>query len=201
MLFKDQHQMLNAAISLAIALHAPQKDKAGLPYILHPLTVMLDMETNLERTVAVLHDTVEDTGYSLESCRDMFGNEVADAIDAISRRPGEQYFDYIKRCKLNPLATKVKLADLKHNSSPARINVLPEKDRDVVKRYEKAVRLLDGGWAPNSVLAGYESRINENGNLETRPISGSRSLILDRLVAEIKNLPEKESPGEAEPSK
>lgn len=147
MLSTDSHQLLNSAISLATALHAHQKDKAGLPYILHPLTVMLDpaIDTNLARTVAVLHDVVEDCGYSLQSAEDMFGRNVAQALDAISRRKesGESYFDYIKRCKLNALATKVKLADLRHNSSPARINVLPEKDREVVKRYEKATRLLN----------------------------------------------------------
>jgi len=130
---------LEEAIIFALSAHTGQKDKAGKPYIFHPFAVMSKMETEEEQMVAVLHDVVEDTHFKVEDLRILVHNDtVVDAVDAISRRKGEIYKDYIRRVKTNPLATKVKLADLEHNMSPDRVNALPENERGVVNRYKWA---------------------------------------------------------------
>lgn len=133
---------LSLAISLAATAHGDARDKGGKIYILHPLRVMLSMETEEEMIVAVLHDVVEDTEITMDFIRKNFPERIADAMDAISRRDGESYFDYIHRVAKNELAKKVKLADLRDNISPARIAALPELERKISKRYEEALEIL-----------------------------------------------------------
>ena len=135
----DKH--LGLAISYASISHVDQFDKGGKAYILHPIRVMqsLSQESIQVQMVAILHDVVEDTSTTVEHIEKAFGKEIADAIDAISRRDGEVYMDYIKRCKLNPIAKLVKIADLQDNMSKERVEQLPESERGVVKRYEKAL--------------------------------------------------------------
>lgn len=134
---------LSEAIRLASLAHDGQLDKAGKSYILHPLRVMLRMDTEDEMIVAVLHDVVEDTDYTLNDLRIMFSPIIVDAVDAISQRKGsETYFEYIARCKQNPLARKVKIADILDNSSPDRA-YLPESERlSMNRRYDKAFHIL-----------------------------------------------------------
>ncbi len=133
--------MLNVSIGMAVEAHAGQRDKCGEPYILHPLAVMGAMDTEEERIVAVLHDIVEDTDWSMEDIRNRFSTLISNAIEAITKRDTETYFEYIYRVKLNPLATKVKLADLKHNSLLERQF---EKSGGLIERYLKAYRILKG---------------------------------------------------------
>jgi len=114
---------LARAIALAAAAHATQIDKAGHPYILHPVRVMQNCASESWETqiVAVLHDTVEDTWVTLDVLRKMeFGDAVVDGVDAITHRKGEDYRDYILRCAENRIAVIVKLADLEDNSDPVR---------------------------------------------------------------------------------
>lgn len=103
---------LEDAISLAMEAHQGQRDKAGALYILHPLRVMLSMETETEKIVAVLLDVVEDGGVTLDDLR-KFGcsEEILNAIGRLTRHDREDYDQFIDRVKSNPLAVKVKIAD------------------------------------------------------------------------------------------
>src|SRR3954454_5106143 len=103
---------LARAIALAAAAHATQIDKAGHPYILHPIRVMQKCAAHPWETqiVAVLHDTVEDTWVTLDILRSMqFSAAIIDGVDAITHRKGEDYRDYIQRCARSPIALVVKL--------------------------------------------------------------------------------------------
>ena len=130
-----------AAIILATGAHAGQPDKQGQPYILHPLAVMLSGETEAERIVGVLHDTVEDTDITLDEIQGLFGAEVADAVDALTRRPGESYGDFIFRARRNEVAKRVKVNDIRHNLS--RMNGLrPSEAKGLTAKYRRALAIL-----------------------------------------------------------
>jgi len=131
---------LNAAIRIALDAHADQTDKAGLPYILHPLRVMLMMEDEPCRIVAVMHDVAEDCEHGWQDIDEAgFDDEILNAIDAVTRREGEAYFDYVRRAGANEIGKIVKLADLKDNLSPERRKSITSA---LVDRYEKAQRIL-----------------------------------------------------------
>jgi len=112
---------LEDAIALACRAHRGQVDKAGKPYILHPLRVMLRLEDPAAQIVAVLHDVVEDTPVTLADLRaEGYSGEICDAVDCLTRRPGEAYEAFISRAAANPLSRRVKLADLEDNMDPRR---------------------------------------------------------------------------------
>ncbi len=139
---------LDSAITAATLLHAGQTDKGGLPYILHPLRVMQAMGVDAsedERVVAVLHDVVEDCGVTFANLRGLgFTDAQIDAIDAISHRKGhETHTEYILRCRQNPLARRVKLADIADNMGPERMARLGPKFDYLPKKYEHAIALLN----------------------------------------------------------
>jgi (p)ppGpp synthase/HD superfamily hydrolase len=114
-------------------------DKAGEPYILHPLRVMLRLENEVGRIVAVLHDVLEDTAIAVGDLRQAgYGEEVLQALEALTRRKGEQYADLIERAARNPLARRVKLADLADNLDAARLPELTDRDRERLVRYRAA---------------------------------------------------------------
>ena len=129
---------------LAIAMHDKQKDKGGAPYILHPIHVAEQMKTEEETIVALLHDVVEDTSVTLSDLQYLgFSDEVVYAVDAITKRDGEKWKDYIDRVKENRIARKVKIADLNHNSDLSRLCRPPTHD-DLLRaeRYKKAIIFL-----------------------------------------------------------
>lgn len=133
---------LEKAIELAARAHAGQLDKAGLPYILHPLRVMLAVEGPEERMAAVLHDTVEDTDTTLDTLRSAgFSENVVRAVDALTKRDGETRLDAARRAVRDPIARAVKLADVADNMDLARITDPGEKDLARLEEY-KAVREL-----------------------------------------------------------
>ena len=134
--------LLRLAERYATEKHMGQVDRAGVPYVEHPRTVagMLDGET--ERIVAWLHDTVEDTDATIDEIRRLFGDEVAVAVDHLTRRKGEPYMNYIRRVKENELARKVKLADLEHNMDLSRLPVVTEDDALRRMKYCQAKQLL-----------------------------------------------------------
>lgn len=135
--------LLSSAIVIATEAHAGQKDLAGKPYILHPLRVMLRCDNVADQIVAVLHDVVEDCpGYTVEGFRATFGNEICDAIDAITKRAGEEYGDYLMRVAANPIAKRVKVQDLKDNSDLTRIPEPTEKDLRRCSKYAAAMSFL-----------------------------------------------------------
>ena len=111
---------LSFAIDLAQEYHGDQTDKTGQPFIGHPLRVMALMPTETEKVVAVLHDLVEDTAFTVQQLEYMFPAYITDAVDAISRRKGETYKQFIARCAQNPIAKSVKGADITDNADPRR---------------------------------------------------------------------------------
>ena len=112
---------LEHAIALAAKAHEGQTDKAGEPYILHPLRMMLKLKMSEERISAVLHDVVEDCGWALERLRaEGFSEVVVGAIDAVTKRPGESYEDFVHRAAAHPIGRRVKIADLEDQLDAAR---------------------------------------------------------------------------------
>lgn len=141
-----QFDPLTVAIDLARQAHACQVDKLGKPYIEHPLRVMRSLaEDDLEgRVVAVLHDIVEDTPVTLEQLRALgFSEPVIAALDCLTHGEGEPYEDYLLRVKQNPIAMRVKLADMNDNASEERLSLLPpELAARLRAKYARARGLL-----------------------------------------------------------
>jgi hypothetical protein len=138
---------LDTAIKLAADAHAGQVDKAGEPYILHPLRVMLAMKTDDERIVAVLHDVVEDSPWT---CDDLywqhgFKPEIVQAVAALTRGKDEDYFDFIRRLAPNPIARAVKIADICDNLDPSRGLPIDAKATERVTKYRRALEMLREG--------------------------------------------------------
>lgn len=146
---------LEAAIAFASECHAGQTDKGGHPYILHPLRVMLKLDDDQRRIAALLHDTVEDCGVSLSLIRERFGDPIAEAVDALTKRPGESYEQFIERCGLNDIARAVKLADISDNSDLSRLKQVTSADLERVEKYRvAAARLADIGSEASERRAG-----------------------------------------------
>ncbi|MGE5553732.1 MAG: HD domain-containing protein [Betaproteobacteria bacterium] len=135
---------LEAAIALAVEQHKNMVDTAGQPYILHPLRVMLAVSGDeLAMTAAVLHDVVEHTPFTLEELRRRgFPSEVVEAVDALTRRAGETYDAFVLRAKANPIARKVKLADLRDNMDLSRLTSVTADDIARFEQYLTALRAL-----------------------------------------------------------
>ena len=110
------------AMVLAYNAHHGQFDKGGMPYIFHPIHLAESMDDECSTCVALLHDTVEDTDVTIEQLRQEFPPAVVDAIRLLTHEEGVEYFDYVRAIKKNPIAVKVKLADLAHNSDPTRVS-------------------------------------------------------------------------------
>jgi len=131
------------AIRLAVAAHHDQVDKVGQPYILHPLRVMFRLETEVERIVGVLHDVVEDTPHTLDGLRALgYPPEVIAALDGVTARPGESYEAFVARLAPNPIARRVKLADLEDNLDLRRLPELTDRDVERLRRYRRAWSVL-----------------------------------------------------------
>ena len=136
---------LEDAIALAVEAHRGHRDKAGQPYILHPLRVMFRLDSETERIVGILHDVVEDSHYTLDDLRQMgYSEPIVEAIDNLSRREDETYDQLIKRSAGNPLARRVKLADLEDNMDIRRYPALNDKILEYLARYDRAWRKLKG---------------------------------------------------------
>ncbi len=127
------------ALAIATVAHGGQIDKGGKPYIHHQIYVANQMENNGEIVVALLHDVCEDSPTTLADLKKAcFPEEVIAAVQAITKVPGEDYATYLKRVKANPTATKVKLADMRHNSDISRISTVTEKDNTRIDKYSPA---------------------------------------------------------------
>lgn len=135
--------MLNVAIKLAAEHHEGQKDKTGENYILHPLRVMMLLETDTEKIVGVLHDILEDTFATVDTLFEAeFSNEVIEAVKSVTRNKGENYWDFIRRVKTNPIGRKVKLADLEDNMRWDRIKSATEEAMKRMQKYQQAYYML-----------------------------------------------------------
>jgi (p)ppGpp synthase/HD superfamily hydrolase len=130
---------LEKAILIAVQAHKGQKDRSGHPYILHPLRVMFRLHRERDMIVGVLHDIIEDTEWTLEELKkEGFSDEIVDAVNAMTRRTGETYWDFVARAKKNTIARKVKIVDLEDNMDVRRMTKITEEDQDRLKRYHKA---------------------------------------------------------------
>jgi (p)ppGpp synthase/HD superfamily hydrolase len=136
--------MLNKAIEIAAKGHRGQYDKAGKPYILHPLRVMVSLETEEEMICAVLHDILEDTEITANDLlEEGFDQKIIDAILSVTKRDDDKdYFDFVMRAKSNPIGRKVKIADLNDNLNIARIPNPTTEDFDRIQKYRKALHIL-----------------------------------------------------------
>ena len=136
-------EMTKKALSLSFEAHKDQKDKSGMPYVFHPFHLAEQMETEATTVVALLHDVVEDTDYTLQDLEEMgFAKEVIDALALLTHDPAVPYMEYVGKIKGNPIAKAVKLADLAHNSDETRLEKLDERALARKEKYRKAMELL-----------------------------------------------------------
>ena len=141
----EEHEegLINKAKELATLHHKGQTDKAGKPYIQHPLRLMEAVNSTNEKIVAVLHDIVEDTDISFEDLRDEgFSQTIIEALRCVTKLDGENYEDFIERISHNRLAITVKLADLEDNMDLSRLPKVTETDLERVEKYKRAKKYL-----------------------------------------------------------
>ena len=130
------------AMEIAYKAHHGQVDKAGVPYIFHPIHLAEQMDTEEECIVALLHDVVEDTEVTFEQLEKEFSETVIQALRLLMHDDSIKYMEYIKKLKYNPIAKKVKEKDLKHNSDLTRLPEITEKDKKRQAKYLKAIQIL-----------------------------------------------------------
>lgn len=133
---------IKKAVNIAYNAHMGQYDRFGMPYVFHPIHLAESMDTEEECICAILHDVVEDTSITFEQLEKEFSKVVIEALKLLTHDKKVPYNEYIIRLKDNPIAKKVKLADLKHNSDITRLNYLTPKDIIRNKKYKKAIKLL-----------------------------------------------------------
>ncbi|MDD3220988.1 MAG: bifunctional (p)ppGpp synthetase/guanosine-3',5'-bis(diphosphate) 3'-pyrophosphohydrolase [Clostridia bacterium] len=136
--------MTKKAMRIAYDAHHGQVDKTGLPYIYHPIHLAESMTDEDSTIVALLHDVIEDTALTLDDLsREGFCEDVLTALTLLTHNPAESYMDYVSRLSTSPLALRVKLADLRHNSDITRLDNVDLKAENRLKKYEKAMQLLE----------------------------------------------------------
>ncbi|MGN0204568.1 MAG: HD domain-containing protein [Coprococcus sp.] len=133
------------ALKLCFEAHKDQVDKTGMPYVFHPFHLAEQMKDEESTIVALLHDVVEDTDYTLEDLKEMgFSKAVMEALALLTHEEGIPYMDYIEALKDNRLARTVKLADLAHNSDIARLDSSSMDARTLARldKYSRAREML-----------------------------------------------------------
>ena len=138
-------ELTGKAMKIAYAAHHGQLDKSGIPYIFHPIHLSEQMDDEISCCVALLHAVVEDTTVTMEELAEQFPAEVMEALKLLTHDDSVDYFAYVRAIKENPIAKKVKLADLAHNSDQSRCvgSGLSQEKLDFWKaKYEKATKLL-----------------------------------------------------------
>jgi len=138
---------LNRAIEIAVAAHADQTDKAGAPYILHPLRVMLSLAGEEERIVGVLHDVVEDCpDWTLDRLRqEGFSDTVLTALQSVTKSADDaDYMAFVARAAANPIGRRVKRADIADNLDLRRLPTITAQDIERLNRYRAALAWLEG---------------------------------------------------------
>jgi (p)ppGpp synthase/HD superfamily hydrolase len=137
---------LERAIEIALEAHTGQTDKADEPYILHPLELMLEMDSREEMMAAVLHDAVEDSDLSIEDLRQKedFSKEVIEAVDKLTRRESDTYEEFIEKVKQDEIAREVKRADIEHNMDITRLEDVSKKDKERLSKYHSSWKELTG---------------------------------------------------------
>ena len=132
------------ALKLCFEAHKDQLDKSGMPYVFHPFHLAEQMQTEETTIVALLHDVVEDTDYTLQDLASMgFSQPVLDALTLLTHDDDTPYMDYVRAIKPNPIAKAVKLADLRHNSDMRRLTTVDEYALARAEKYRQAIALLE----------------------------------------------------------
>ena len=139
--------LLEKAIRIAVLKHAGQFDKAGVPYILHPLRVMNACETVEEKIVGISHDLLEDCFKTIEEGiayleHEGFPGYIIDAIVSVTHKPHESWEDFIMRCKDNEIGRKVKKRDMRDNSDLHRMKDVEEKHLRMIRKYHWGMKQL-----------------------------------------------------------
>ena len=135
--------LTNKAMKLAYNAHHGQVDKAGIPYVFHPIHLAEQMQDEYSTCVALLHDVVEDTNITLSQLAEIFPKEVVDAVAVLTHSKDEPYLEYVAKVKENPLAKTVKLADLHHNADQTRmVGADAETLTYFRQKYRKAFEIL-----------------------------------------------------------
>ena len=136
-------EMTKKELKLCFTAHKDQTDKSGMPYVFHPFHLAEQMPDEDTTIVALLHDVIEDTPYTLDDLRAMgFNEQVLDALALMTHDKRIPYMDYVAKIKGNKIARTVKLADLKHNSDLSRLNNVDEKAMKRIEKYRQAIALL-----------------------------------------------------------
>lgn len=131
------------AMKLCFEAHKDQVDKSGLPYVFHPFHLAEQMITEETTIVALLHDVVEDTHFTLEDISAMgFPESVTNALALLTHDDAVPYMEYVAAIRNNPIAKAVKLADLQHNSDLTRLDLVDAKALQRVEKYRIAIELL-----------------------------------------------------------
>ncbi len=134
------------ALAMCFEAHRDQVDKSGLPYVFHPFHLAEQMDDEASVCVALLHDVMEDTDYTVDDIRVLgMPAAVIEALLLLTHDASEPYLDYVARVARNPLAAKVKRADLRHNSDLSRLDEVTDLDRARVEKYQKALAIIDRG--------------------------------------------------------
>ena len=168
-------EMTKKALKLCFAAHKDQTDKSGMPYVFHPFHLAEQMPDEETTIVALLHDVVEDTPYTLDDLREMgFSEKVLAALTLMTHDKSIPYMDYVAKIKENKIAMTVKLADLKHNSDLSRLDAVDEKALKRIEKYRQAIALLTS----NRQFVDAPSR-KENGTIIITNNSASQTGRLD----------------------
>ena len=131
------------ALKLCFEAHREQVDKTGTPYVFHPFHLAEQMDDELSTVCALLHDVVEDTPISFNDLISMgFPKEVIDVLKLLTHQESISYIDYVYKISENPIARKVKIADLKHNSDITRLNTIDDKTEIRLEKYKQALEIL-----------------------------------------------------------
>ncbi|MBQ3284781.1 MAG: GTP pyrophosphokinase [Ruminococcus sp.] len=136
-------ELTKKALKLSFQAHKNQVDKSGIPYVYHPFHLAEQMDDEYSTCVALLHDVAEDTDITIEDIKAMgFPAQVTDALALMTHDDSVEYLDYVRALADNPIARKVKKADLKHNSDLSRLDTVDEKALERVEKYRKALEIL-----------------------------------------------------------
>jgi guanosine-3',5'-bis(diphosphate) 3'-pyrophosphohydrolase len=136
-------KILDQAIYVATKNHYRQFDKAGLPYILHPMRVMMSIDTIPEKIVVILHDVLEDTDLTSDNLIELRIPEwLVSVVKILTKVPGQNYSEYLNNIMTSETAIKVKIADMRDNADLLRYHDLEEKHLKMIKKYHKGIKFL-----------------------------------------------------------
>ena len=136
-------KLTRKAMVIAYNAHANQFDKAGVPYIFHPIHLAEQLDTEMECIIALLHDVVEDTKVTFEQLEKEFSKEIIEILKLLTHDKETDYMEYVKIIKENPIAKKIKKADIIHNADETRLETITENDILRREKYQKALEILN----------------------------------------------------------